>query len=120
MASIHDPIPDRDPDRDGDDAADETTVSLAVTDTLDLHVFAPRDVAAVVRAYLDEACAQGLRRVRLIHGKGRGVQRRTVRTLLERDPRVVAYGDAPDAAAWGATVAELAADDAAADDRDDG
>ena len=64
-------------------------VELPITDVLDLHPFQPRDVADLVRHYLDEAVERGFRRVRIIHGRGQGVQRRTVRTILERDPRVV-------------------------------
>ena len=84
-------------------------IEVEITDVLDLHPFRPRDVADVVRDYLDEAHARGLRRLRIIHGRGVGVQRRTVRTLLERDPRVEAFGDAPlEAGGWGATWVTLA------------
>jgi DNA-nicking Smr family endonuclease len=83
-------------------------VELPITDVLDLHSFLPAEVADVVRDYLDAAWEKGLRRLRIVHGKGRGVQRRTVRTLLERDPRVRAFGDAPaEAGGWGATWVEL-------------
>ncbi|MEM7051988.1 MAG: Smr/MutS family protein [Acidobacteriota bacterium] len=79
-------------------------IELAITDVLDLHSFPPREVPNLVRDYLDAAYDQGLRELRLIHGRGMGVQRRTVRTLLERDPRVIEFGDAPaEAGGWGAT-----------------
>lgn len=89
---------------------DETLepIEMEIGDTLDLHVFPPREVANLVRDYLDLAFDKGLRSLRIIHGKGRGVQRRTVRSILDRDPRVVRYGDPPDASGWGATVVELA------------
>jgi DNA-nicking Smr family endonuclease len=75
---------------------------------LDLHSFLPAEVAGVVREYLDAAYARGLRELRIIHGRGIGVQRRTVQTLLGRDPRVAAFGDAPpDAGGWGATWVRL-------------
>lgn len=79
-------------------------IEVEITDVFDLHTFRPREVPDVVRDYLDAAWEKGLRRVRIIHGRGKGVQRRTVRTLLERDPRVVDFGDMPgEAGGWGAT-----------------
>jgi DNA-nicking Smr family endonuclease len=79
-------------------------IELEVTDVLDLHSFRPQDVPSVIRDFLDAADEKGLRGLRIIHGRGRGVQRRTVRTILERDPRVVDFGDAPlGAGGWGAT-----------------
>jgi dsDNA-specific endonuclease/ATPase MutS2 len=83
-------------------------VELEITDVLDLHSFRPSEVADVVREYLDAAYALGLRELRIVHGKGAGTQRRTVRTLLARDGRVEAFGDAPlEAGGWGATWARL-------------
>lgn len=83
-------------------------VALPITDVLDLHSFPPKEVKDVVRDYLDAAYEKGLRRLRLIHGRGVGVQRATVRALLDRDPRVRAYGDAPaEAGGWGATWVEM-------------
>jgi len=83
-------------------------VELEITDVLDLHSFPPGEVADLVRDWLDAAYARGLRDLRIIHGRGIGVQRRTVRTLLERDPRVVGFGDAPaEAGGWGATWVKL-------------
>jgi dsDNA-specific endonuclease/ATPase MutS2 len=79
-------------------------IELPITDVLDVHSFRPAEVADVVREYLDTAYEKGLRQLRIIHGRGIGVQRRTVRTLLERDPRVIEFGDAPaEAGGWGAT-----------------
>lgn len=85
----------------------DETVELEITDTLDLHSFPPAQVKDLVRNYLDLAWKKGLRELRIIHGKGKGVQRRTVQTLLDREPRVITYRDAPDASAWGATVVTL-------------
>ena len=111
--------PEWDPDADlkdhgpdhGDAAeafAESDAVELAVNDTIDLHTFAPRDVKKVVEAWLDEVEARGLTEVRIIHGRGVGVQRQIVRKLLERDARVVEFGDAPaEAGGWGATLAKL-------------
>src|SRR3954471_620384 len=75
-------------------------VEPPVADVLDLHSFRPAEVPDVVREYLDAAYEKGYRELRIIHGKGIGVQRQTVRTLLSRDPRVEAFGDA---GSWGAT-----------------
>ena len=87
---------------------DPEPVELPITDVLDLHSFPPREVPDLVRDWLDEAYAAGFRRLRIVHGRGVGVQRRTVRTLLERDPRVARFGDAdPGAGGWGATWVEL-------------
>lgn len=79
-------------------------IELEITDVLDLHSFPPAEVKALVREYLDLAYDKGLRRLRIIHGKGTGAQRRTVRTLCRRDPRVARVEDAPlEAGSWGAT-----------------
>lgn len=81
---------------------------LEITDTIDLHAFAPRDVRRAVEAYLEEAHRAGFRSVRIIHGRGRYVQRATVRAILERTPLVAAFTDAPpDRGGLGATVAHL-------------
>jgi len=83
-------------------------VRLEIADTIDLHAFAPRDVGRVVEAYLEEARAAGFRSVRIIHGRGRYVQRAAVRAILERTPFVAAYTDAPpERGGLGATVAHL-------------
>ena len=81
---------------------------VPIEDALDLHAFAPRDVASVVEEYLEAAWARGLREVRLIHGKGVGTQRTIVRAVLARHPRVESFADAPlDRGHWGATVVTL-------------
>lgn len=93
---------------DADDSDPEAPVELAVTDVLDLHSFPPREVAQIVRDYLDLAVERGYPQVRIVHGRGVGVQRETVRRILARDPRVEAFGDAPaEAGGWGATWARL-------------
>ena len=80
---------------------------VAIGDTLDLHTFAPRDVPSVVEEYVTEAHRAGLTEVRFIHGRGIGVQRRAVHTVLARHPLVVEQWDAPESR-LGATVARLA------------
>ena len=83
-------------------------VEVPITDVLDLHSFRPSEVPDVVRDYIDAAYEKGLRHLRIIHGRGIGVQRQTVRTLLGRDPRVEDFGDAPaEAGGWGATWVRL-------------
>jgi|GEM_PF-139763 len=85
-------------------------VRLEITDVFDLHSIPPREVRAVVEEYLVEARRLGFRRVRIIHGKGVGVQRETVRKVLARTPFVTHFSDAPpEAGGWGATVASLSA-----------
>jgi|CXWL01.1.fsa_nt_gi dsDNA-specific endonuclease/ATPase MutS2 len=93
---------------DEDDAPLEPeAIELELSDVLDLHSFPPKEVASLVRDYLDEAMARGFPRVRLIHGKGTGVQRELVRKILAADPRVESFGDATDGGGWGATVVAL-------------
>ncbi|HEV8241972.1 MAG TPA: Smr/MutS family protein [Thermoanaerobaculia bacterium] len=96
---------------DGEAPVDEgTAVELEVTDVLDLHSFPPGEIGALVRDYLDLACERGFAQVRIVHGRGVGVQRERVRKILERDARVEAFGDAPaEAGGWGATWARLRA-----------
>jgi hypothetical protein len=92
----------------GGDLDSDAVVSLPVEDSLDLHSFAPASIPDVVQDYLEAAHARGLHEVRLIHGRGIGVQRERVRSLLARHPRVAAFHDAPpEAGGWGATVAYL-------------
>jgi len=80
-------------------------VRLEVTDVLDLHTFAPRDIPVVVEAYLEEARAKGFETVRIIHGKGKGVQRARVQAMLSRTPFVASFQDGPmGAGGWGATI----------------
>ena len=86
----------------------EDPVEVEITDTFDLHSFRPADVRDVVRDYLDAAWDAGLRELRIIHGRGIGMQRKAIRKILEADPRVVEYGDAPaNAGGWGATLVRL-------------
>jgi len=80
-------------------------VEIEITDVFDLHTIQPRDVKRVVEEYLQIAHAKGFRSVRIIHGKGIGVQRELVRTILARTPFVSDWTDAPpDAGGLGATI----------------
>jgi dsDNA-specific endonuclease/ATPase MutS2 len=83
-------------------------VTLPIEDSIDLHAFLPRDVKDVVMSYLEAAAASGFREVRIIHGRGIGQQRETVRALLARHPHVASFADAPpDRGGWGATIVFL-------------
>jgi dsDNA-specific endonuclease/ATPase MutS2 len=83
-------------------------VEIEITDSLDLHAFSPKDVTSVVREYLAEAHKKGFRVVRIIHGKGIGVQREAVRKVLEETDFVRSFKSAPEfSGSWGATIAEL-------------
>ncbi|MEK6300627.1 MAG: Smr/MutS family protein [Acidobacteriota bacterium] len=87
-------------------------VVLEFTDVLDLHSIPPRQVRAVVEDYITEAHSRGVTGLRIIHGKGVGVQREIVRSILLSLPYVSEYGDAPaDAGGWGATVVTLGKSD---------
>jgi DNA-nicking Smr family endonuclease len=81
---------------------------IPVEDSLDLHTFAPRDIKSVVDEYVTAAHAAGLREVRLIHGRGKGVQRGIVQQALDRHPLVDEFWDATETH-LGATVARLRA-----------
>ena len=85
---------------------DEPVHHIPIEDALDLHSFAPRDVVDVVDEYLQAAREAGFRQVRLIHGRGKGVQRAAVQRLLGRHPLVDRYWDAPESH-LGATLVVL-------------
>jgi DNA-nicking Smr family endonuclease len=96
---------------DGDDSTPEQEVfELPIEDFIDLHHFRPSEVLEVVDAYLDAALERGITEVRLVHGRGKGVQRKGVRKLLAGDPRVLRFEEAPPGrGGWGATLAWLRA-----------
>src|SRR5688572_14616013 len=90
------------------DPSDDEPVVLPIEDSLDLHAFQPKEIASVVEEYLEECRNAGFSEVRLIHGKGVGVQRNIVRSVLSKHPAVQSYHDAPaEAGSWGATVVIL-------------
>jgi len=83
-------------------------VTIPITDVFDLHTFQPRDVKLVIEEYLQQAHESGFSCVRIIHGKGIGVQREIVRKILERTPFVIDFKDAPpEAGGLGATIVSL-------------
>jgi DNA-nicking Smr family endonuclease len=79
---------------------------VPIEDAIDLHAFAPRDIKSVVEEYVHSAHEAGLREVRLIHGRGKGIQRGIVQQALERHPLVEEFWDAPESH-LGATIARL-------------
>ena len=87
---------------------EQEPIVVPIEDVLDLHTVSPRDVEGVVDEYLSEAWRLGFTALRIIHGRGIGVQREIVRKVLSRTPFVTSYGDAPaEAGGWGATVVTL-------------
>ena len=87
---------------------DEEPVRIPITDVFDLHTVPPRDVVPIVEEYLEEARRLGFKALRIIHGRGIGVQREIVRSLLVKTPFVESFSDAPmEAGGWGATIVTL-------------
>jgi DNA-nicking Smr family endonuclease len=87
---------------------EDEPVRIPITDVFDLHSVPPADVKAVVEEYLHEAHRLGLRALRIVHGRGIGVQREMVRAILARTTFVAEFHDAPaEAGGWGATVITL-------------
>ena len=84
----------------------DRTVRLPIARELDLHAFAPRDIPSVVEEFVTAAAAAGLSEVRLIHGRGRGVQRGIVQSVLDRHANVTEFWDDTDSH-LGATIARL-------------
>jgi len=93
--------------RDSADGRDDAVV-LPLAGELDLHAFAPRDIPSVVEEYVRACAERGVASLRLVHGRGNGVQRAVVRRVLARLPEVAAFDDAPPASGgWGATLVRL-------------
>jgi len=83
-------------------------VEIEITDSFDLHSFSPRDIRGVVEAYLAEAHKKGFPVVRIIHGKGVGIQREIVRKVLSETDFVRSFKNAPEfSGSWGATIVQL-------------
>jgi DNA-nicking Smr family endonuclease len=87
---------------------DDEPVVVPIEDALDLHPFAPREIPSVVEAYIEAAHEAGFTEVRLIHGRGIGVQRARVQATLGRLPMVASFRDAPpERGGLGATLVVL-------------
>ena len=74
---------------------------------LDLHAFKPNEINSLIPEYITECINRNIVEIRIIHGKGKGVLRRGVHAILERDPRVISFEMAKDRSSWGATVVHL-------------
>ena len=89
---------------------EEESVAIPIEDWIDLHTFSPRDIPGLLEEYLQECQEKGFREVRIIHGKGKGVQLNIVHSLLRKSPLVKSFKLAPpEAGSWGATVVHLIA-----------
>jgi dsDNA-specific endonuclease/ATPase MutS2 len=87
---------------------DDQPIRIPITDVFDLHSVPPRDVKPIVEEYLEEARRMGFKALRIVHGRGIGVQREIVRAVLGKTPFVDSFADAPpEAGGWGATVVTL-------------
>jgi DNA-nicking Smr family endonuclease len=83
-------------------------VEIPLRDSIDLHPFQPKEIPSVVEEYLEQCRQAGLRELRIIHGKGAGVQRNIIRSILQKHPAVESFCDAPlEAGSWGATIVIL-------------
>ena len=83
-------------------------VEIPIEDWIDLHTFLPKEIPSLLEEYLSECRKKGFRVVRIIHGKGKGVQRKIVHSFFEKSPLVESFESAPpEAGSWGATIAYL-------------
>jgi DNA-nicking Smr family endonuclease len=81
---------------------------IPITDDLDLHTFSPREIKSVVTEYISECYKIGIRELKIIHGKGKSVQKSIVYNLLKQNPLVISFQDAPaQFGSWGATMVTL-------------
>lgn len=96
------------PSTEPDDSFFEEPIVLPLEDSIDLHAFAPRDIPSVVEEYIHQCHQAGFFEVRVIHGKGKGVQRQIVQSVLAKNPLVSSFKDAPpESGGWGSTVVLL-------------
>lgn len=83
-------------------------IELPIEDVLDLHLFRPKDIPNLLEDYVAACRQKGLYNVRIIHGKGKGVQKARVHSLLKNNPDIIAFQDAPlEAGGWGATLVQI-------------
>ena len=83
-------------------------IRVPIEDAIDLHTFRPADIPSLIEEYIDACIRAGFTSVRIIHGKGTGLQKTRVQALLRRHPRVLSFTDAPpEAGGWGATIVAL-------------
>lgn len=82
-------------------------IEVPIDGVLDLHLFNPKELGDLIPDYIEACLEKEIYSIRIIHGKGKGVLRRTVHSLLDRNPNVESYSLASDRSGWGATVVEL-------------
>jgi DNA-nicking Smr family endonuclease len=85
----------------------QEVIHIPVDGTLDLHTFSPKDASSVIEEYIQACLDKGIYEVQIIHGKGKGVLRRTVHSLLEKHPKVLSYKIDSGPSSWGATIVQL-------------
>ena len=86
-------------------------IRIPIEDWIDLHTFSPKELPSLLEEYLIECQKKGFKVVRIIHGKGKGVQRSMVHSFLEKSPLVDSFREAPpEAGSWGATIVQLKAE----------
>jgi len=91
---------------------EDEIINYPIEDSIDLHTFRPNEVKDLLNDYLEAAGEKGFEEVRIIHGKGTGVLRRTVHAVLKSHPIVVSFSEAgPEAGGWGVTIAVLRTQD---------
>ena len=87
---------------------DLEAIPIPIEDWIDLHTFSPKEIPSLLEEYLSECQKKGFKEVRIIHGKGKGVQMNIVHSFLEKSPLIESFKWAPpEAGAWGATIACL-------------
>jgi DNA-nicking Smr family endonuclease len=95
-------------DPDNSDSPFNEPIAVPIEDSIDLHAFSPKEIPSVVEEYLEQCIQAGIYEVRIVHGRGQGVQRRIVQSLLAKHPLVASFKDAPaEAGGWGAMVVVL-------------
>ena len=81
---------------------------LPIEDIIDLHTFNPKEISNLLEDYFTECINHSIFSVRIIHGKGKGILKKKVQSLLRKNPLVISYKDAPEnAGSWGATIVDL-------------
>ncbi|MGB8958217.1 MAG: Smr/MutS family protein [Candidatus Aminicenantales bacterium] len=100
--------PSANPKGEASPVADDDAVEMPIDGVLDLHTFSPKDVKDLVPEYIGECLNRGITEIRIIHGKGTGILKAIVQSVLKKDPRVASFKDAGiDAGGWGATLVRL-------------
>jgi DNA-nicking Smr family endonuclease len=83
-------------------------VRIPIEDWIDLHTFSPKEITSLLEEYLLECQKKGFKEVRIIHGKGKGIQRSIVHSFLKKSPLIESFKQAPtEASSWGGTIAVL-------------